>query len=113
MSLQRERKHNVHVCLWCLCVSACVRERERERERETQSLSKLIRRGIRIEVKYWATCNERSRVGDIQGSGPHQTVVLGQSGIDFHSFEDKGGRGAGNHGERQKERKGEKQRSGV
>lgn len=46
-----------------------------------------------MEVKYWATCNERSRVGDILGSGPHQTVVLGQSGIDFHLFGDEGGLG--------------------
>lgn len=29
-------------------------------------------------------------MGDIQGSGPHQTVVLRQSGIDFHSFGDEG-----------------------
>lgn len=50
---------------------------------------------MRVEVKYLATCNERSRVGDIQGSGPHQTVILRQSGIDFHSFGDKGGQGGG------------------
>lgn len=41
----------------CLCFCTCVTERLRE------SLSKLIRWGIRIEVKYWATCNERSREG--------------------------------------------------
>lgn len=28
---------------------------------------------------------------DILRSGAHQTVVLGQSGIDFHSFGDEGG----------------------
>lgn len=69
MSLQSERKQKVHafvvfVCE-CNCKSRTERYREGGRERETLSLSKLIRQGIRMEVKYWATCNERSRVGDI------------------------------------------------
>lgn len=29
--------------------------------------------------------------GDTEGSGQHQTVVLRQSGIDFHLFGDEGG----------------------
>ena len=54
-----------------VCEHMCNREGETETKIEkegggaTRSLSKLIRRGIRMEVKYWATCNERSRVGDI------------------------------------------------
>jgi len=56
-----------------------------------------------MEVKYWATCNESSRVGDMEGSGPHHTVVLRQAGIDFHSFGDEGGQGEGaTEGEREK-----------
>lgn len=105
------------VCLWGLCVAACVRERAGERERATRSLSKLIRQGIRMEVKYWATCNERSRVGDILGSGPHQTVVLGQSGIDFHLFGDEGGwggvRGLGACRDRERESKRERERDAA
>lgn len=86
--LFKGQESTMSMCVCGACAfGACVRGRE------TPSLSKLIRRGIRMEVKYWATCNERSRVGDILGSGPHQTVVLGQSGIDFHSFGDEGGRG--------------------
>lgn len=45
---------------------------------------------------------------DILGSGPHQTVVLGQSGIDFHSFGDEGGWGGGGAGlgrEREKKKR--------
>lgn len=57
------------MCLLCLCVNAIVRvgqgDTEKEGGKERLSLSKLIRQGIRMEVKYWATCNERSRVGDI------------------------------------------------
>lgn len=80
-----------------VCRRTCKRgrlgEEGRGRQTDSWSLSKLIREGIGTGVKYWATCNERSRVRDILGSGPHQTVVLGQSGIDFHSFGDEGGWG--------------------
>ena len=50
-----------------------MREGKRERDREKET-------------------NKRGS-GDSQGSDPHQTVIPGQSGIDFHLFGDEGGQG--------------------
>lgn len=47
----------------CLCVSQCLCSCTCVMERLRETLSKLIRWGIRMEVKYWATCNERRREG--------------------------------------------------
>lgn len=81
------------VCSACLPGNKVQRRKSIVRRMDFCSLSKPIRGRVQdvLELNSGLRVMKEARVRDILRSGAHQTVVLGQSGIDFHSFGDEGG----------------------